>query len=418
MKNAFLLLVRSLWHRRFSFSLSLFSVVVSLFFLLGIFQVSKSVRSGFERGVAGVDLVVAARDSGLSILLYSLYGIGSPTRNMSFQAVQKLQQHPDVDWVVPISLGDSHRGYRVVGTTTDFFKRFKWGDDQILGFQQGLGFDDVFEVVLGSEVAKRFNYQIDQEIFLSHGTGDVSFVAHEDFPFKIVGILEPTGTSFDQNLYVSLEAIEAIHIGWEDGAAPEKTMPLSEMDLKNLIPESITSALVRLKSAFSIFYLQEEINQKSVEPLTAVLPGVVLNDLWRILQVFERSTNLIAMGMALCSFLGFLATLVISLNDRRREILVLRAIGFQPLFIFSLMILEGLALGVMSIVFALIFWIVLEPLMADLLLNAVGFYLVPLSLDHNLVAGALIILALGVISAVLPAWRLYKTSLSAGFQGL
>ena len=202
---------RSLRYRLSGVLLTIASVALSVFVLLGVEHVRQEARTGFASTVSGVDLIVGARTGEINLLLLSIFRIGTATANVSWESVEQLEQQNNVVWTVPISLGDSHRSFRVIGTTEGFFTRYKYGAKQPLTFLKGRSFDAVAEVVLGARVAKELGYKLGDSLVLSHGMADTSFTHHDQLPFSVSGILAATGTPIDNALFVGLEAIEAMH---------------------------------------------------------------------------------------------------------------------------------------------------------------------------------------------------------------
>ncbi|WP_315982867.1 ABC transporter permease [Aliamphritea spongicola] len=213
----FRIAAKSLLNRRTSVVLTIISIAVSVALLLGVEKVRDQAKQSFANTISGTDLIVGARSGSVQLLLYSVFRIGDASNNITWQSYQDIAGHSRVAWTIPISLGDSHRGYRVVGTNTDYFKHYKYGRKQPLVFTEGQQFSALHDVVLGAEVAAKLGYQMGDELVVAHGTGNASFAKHEDQPFKVSGILAPTGTPVDRALYVSLEAIEAIHVDWQSG---------------------------------------------------------------------------------------------------------------------------------------------------------------------------------------------------------
>ncbi len=205
------LALQSLWNRRGTAALTVFAIAVSVTLLVGVQTLRSEARAGFARTISGTDLIVGARSGPINLLLYSVFRVGDATANVSWQSYQLVARHPDVAWTIPLSLGDSHRGYRVMGTTPAYFEHYRFGRRQALSFSSGRPFAELHEVVLGAEVARRLGYTLGREITLSHGVGEVSFADHVDHPFAVVGILAPTGTPVDQTLHVSVEAITDLH---------------------------------------------------------------------------------------------------------------------------------------------------------------------------------------------------------------
>jgi putative ABC transport system permease protein len=272
---------RSIANRGLTVVLTIVAVALSVAMLLGVERLRSDAREGFAQTISGTDLVVGARSGAVQLLLCSVFHIGDATNNVSWKSLQTIAGHPQVEWLVPLSLGDSHRGFRVVGTTAEFFERYRYAEARELRFEQGRPFDDVFDAVIGAEVAARLGYTAGDAIVVAHGTGDVSFAQHDDKPFTVVGVLARTGTPVDRSVLVSLAGIEAIHLDWAGGARmPGLNIPAEQVRRFDLEPKEVTAALVGLKSRVAVFRVQRYINTYPDEALTAALPGATLQQLW------------------------------------------------------------------------------------------------------------------------------------------
>lgn len=345
----------SLQNRRYTAILTIISVAISTFVLLGVEHIRHEAKESFSKTVSGVDLIVGARTSQLNLLLYSVFHIGNPTNNISWQSYRELADDPKVAWTIPISLGDSHQGYRVMGTTDDFFMRFRFGKNTALSFSEGEAFSQLFDVVLGAEVAKKLNYRVGDPILLAHGLGRISFSMHDDKPFRVKGILRPTGTPADQTLYISLQGMEAIHLDWRDGVKiPGKKVSDSDIEALDLTPKSITAFMIGLQSKMAIFSVQRHINQYPKEPLLAILPGITLTELWQMMNSMENTLRLISILVLFSSLLGLSTMLLSSIRERQREIAVMRAIGASPLFVFLIIQIEALMITLVGIIVAIV----------------------------------------------------------------
>ena len=267
------LALQSLLNRKGSVVLSVMAMTVSIFVLLGVEHIRHQAKESFSSTVSGIDLIVGARTGSLNLLLYSVFRLGAPTNNISWQSFQSISSSSNVKWAVPISLGDSHKGFRVLGTTRDYFQYFSYGNQHHLAFDEGEPFNEVFDVVLGSKVARALGYQLGDKLVLAHGLAATSFSLHDDRPFTIVGILEPTGTPVDQTLHVSLQGIEAIHIDWKHGVKiPKSTTTQSEIQRADLQPKNITAFMLGLKSKLATFRVQRTINHYKQEPFVGNSP--------------------------------------------------------------------------------------------------------------------------------------------------
>ena len=202
---------KSLLNRRLTAGLTVASVAVSVMLLVAVDRIRTETRASFVNTISGVDLVVGARGGPLNLLLYAVFRVGDATSNISWESYQQIAARPEVAWSVPLSLGDAHRGYRVLGTTDDYFVHYRYGRDRELTFEIGKPFANAREAVLGAEVAAALGYAMGDGIVVSHGIGDVSFVHHDDAPFTVSGILAYTGTPVDRTVHVSLAGIEAMH---------------------------------------------------------------------------------------------------------------------------------------------------------------------------------------------------------------
>ncbi|MEM7728408.1 MAG: ABC transporter permease [Pseudomonadota bacterium] len=401
--------------------LTVLSIATAVMLFAAVESIRQGARASFERTITDTDLIVGARSSPINLVLYSVFQIGDPTNNMTWRTYEQIAARPDVGWTVPISLGDSHRGYRVVGTTGAYFEHYRYGQSQSLALADGVLFDDLFDVVLGAQVARELDYDVGTTLTLSHGLGATSFVNHDDKPFRVTGVLAPTGTPVDRSLYVSLGAIEAIHMGWQDGtptpmsrlATPERLRQMT------LTPESITAMLVGAKSRVQTLRLQRALNTYAQEPLQAVIPGVALSQLWNIVSVVERALTAIAGFVVAVGLIGILTSILTSLNERRREMAILRSVGAKGRHIVALLVSEAALLALIgaSLGIALLYGgLALFRPMLEARFNMGGIALVPGLYDLGVIGVVTVIAAaLGMIPALLALRRSLADGLSVRF---
>jgi putative ABC transport system permease protein len=346
---------RSLLNRWVAAALTVLAIAVSVVLLLGVEQVRTGARGSFADTISGTDLILGARTGQVQLLLYSVFRIGNATNNVTWQSYQDVAARPEVAWSVPISLGDSHRGFRVMGTTAEYFERYRYRRDRPLGFTAGGPFADLFDAVVGADVARDLGYTLGNRIVVAHGAGRTSFAEHDDKPFRVAGILAKTGTPVDRTVHVSLEAIEAIHVDWQSGARmPGQSVSAAAVRQMDLSPKAITAALIGVKSKLAIFRLQRAINDYPEEPLTAVLPGVALAELWSLVGIAETALGAVSIMVVATALLGMATMILATLSARRRELAILRAVGARPATVFGLLTAEAGLLAVAGTVLGLV----------------------------------------------------------------
>lgn len=413
---ALTLAMASLWHRKKVLALVCLTLTLSVSLLLGIQYLRTEVKQSFTSTISGTDLIVGARSGQLNLLLYTVFHIGDATNNIRWSTYQSLKEDSRLEWLIPISLGDSYRGNRVVATDENFLQHFRYGRDLPLELAEGQWFEGGFDVVLGAGVARSLAHHVGEEIVLSHGGGRTSFSNHEDTPFTVTGILAPTGTPVDQAVYIGLDGMEAMHVGWESGVAiPGRTLTREQAEGRDFTPDAITAAFVGIERQALTFRIQREINQFAGEPLSAILPGVALSELWRLMGQFERALLGITGFVVITSLIGLIAVLLTLQAQRAHEIAVLRATGASPALIASLYILECVALALAACVLALIIGMAGLSLASPWLLANYGLQisLRPLTATEWALLAAVPVAAFMV--ALIPAFGTWRQSRRLGF---
>lgn len=411
----FRLALLSLRNRWITALLTVIAIALSVALFLGVEKVRTGARASFADTIAGTDLIVGARSGGVQLLLYSVFRIGNATNNVTWQSYQDIAARDEVAWIVPLSLGDSHRGFRVLGTSTDYFDRYRFRRGRGLEFSAGGPFDDLFDAVLGADVAAELGYALDDPIVVAHGLGAISFSEHDDKPFRVAGILAKTGTPVDRTVHVGLDAIEAIHVDWQSGARlPGAGVSAEEVRRMDLTPKAVTAAMIGVKSRLLTFRLQRWVNEYPEEPLLAILPGVALQELWDLVGTAETALIAVSAMVVVTALLGMITMILSTLNERRREIAILRAVGARPRIVVGLLMVEagllsaaGVALG-LALLYAVLF--VTRPIVDA----AFGLYLnIDMPNSREWVILAAIVVA-GIVVSAVPAARAYRLSLADG----
>lgn len=413
------LALASLGNRRFTALLTVFAIALSVCLLLAVERVRTEARASFANTISGTDLIVGARSGSVNLLLYSVFRIGNATNNIRWDSFERFAEHRQVKWAIPISLGDSHRGYRVMGTSPAYFEHYRYARSQPLQLAKGRAFaDDPFEVVLGAEVARALNYRLGEKLVLAHGVATISLVKHDDKPFSVVGILKPTGTPVDRTLHISLAGMEALHVDWQNGMPARGAGVVSAEQARSLDlqPKQITAFLLGLNSKIATFSLQRELNQFRGEPLLAILPGVALMELWSLMSTAEQALFVVSLFVVLTGLIGMLTAILTSLNERRREMAILRSVGARPWHIASLLILEAFALALAGVLLGLLLLYLGIAAAQGYVQANYGLYLpldLPTAYEWTLLGA---ILGAALLMGCIPAWRAYRQSLADGLS--
>ena len=403
----------SLIARATTVGMTILAIALSVGLFLGVEKVRTGAKASFAGTISGTDLIVGARSGSVQLLLYSVFRIGNATNNLTWSSYQDVASRPEIAWIVPISLGDSHKQFRVMGTTPEFFNRYKYRSGQSIEFADGKNMSELFDTVIGADVAATLNYRVGDPIVVAHGLA--SFTEHKDQPFKVSGILNKTGTPVDRTVIVGLRAIEAIHVDWQEGAQVQgQTTPIDVIRKMKLQPKTVTAALVGIENRLQVFGLQRAINKYNKEPLLAILPGVALQELWQIIGIAEVALIGVSAMVVITALIGMMAMIFSSLNERRREMAIFRAMGARPRVILGMLILEAAVIATIGAILGLAL-MYLGVYIAQPIIDAeFGLWLPSKAptLNEFLVLAAVIIAS--IVASLLPALRAYRLSLADG----
>ena len=412
-----LIALKSAWNRRFTLFLVICSIAISTALLISIEKIRTQVKENFINSVINTDLIVGTPTSSIQLMLYSIFHIGNATNNISYSTIKELAHKPEIDWVIPISLGDSHKSFPVVATDQNFYKYYQFANHQNLKFNVGNAPQKLFDAVIGAEVAKKLNYQYKQKIHLNHGMVATKYTAHNNVAFEIVGIIAPTGTPIDRSILINLPAMEAIHVNWKAGV-PILGLNISQSQLENfnLEPKTITSALLHLKKRTLVFSMQRLINSYDKEPLMAIIPGVAIDELWNVLNQGEQILWIVSLLVTISSFLGLIAVILSGLGQRRRELAILRSVGANPLDIIILLLYEGLIVITIGVILGITTVYAIISLSSQYLAENYGFFIKVSILSSTELIILIGIFIAGFIASLIPAYKAYRISLSDGLN--
>lgn len=408
------LALKSVLNRRLTASLMVVSISLSVMLLLGVERLRTQARASFANTISGTDLVVGARTGATALLLHAVFRIGYATNTVSWASYQEIARHPRVRWTIPLSLGDSVRGFAVLGTTPDYFRNYRYADRRGLAFETGAAFDDVYDAVLGADVARELNLRPHDSLVVAHGAVDVDAARHADKPFRVAGVLQRTGTPVDRTVHVSLAGLEAIHVDWQSGMRAGATVSADDARRQDLTPRNITAFLVGLDSRTAVFHVQRFINEYRREPLLAVLPGIVLQELWDAIGVVEQALLGVSGLVALVGLCGMVTALLTGLNERRREMAVLRSVGARPRHVLALIVGEAAALATAGLALGVVFLYLGLLVAGSFIQTHLGLSIevgLPSLYEWGLLA---VVLLASVVAGLWPAVRAYRYSLTDG----
>ena len=467
----FTLVIQSLLNRWLSCLLIILTLAFSISLFFTVSRIQESVRSSFQNTISGVDSVVAARGGDLQILLNSVFLIGEPNSTIRWSTFKDITDNNKMNWAVPITLGDSHKGYRVIGTTNNYFKEIKYSSGKNIEFLSGNSFNDVFDVVLGNAVANKLKYNLDAEIIITHGLSDVGEVHtflsekenhsdhadhddhadeehdnhddhvdhddhakheehdnhedhadegheghnHENLGFKVTGILKPTGTPIDNAVYISLAGIEAIHTGWI-GNQKVIDVSIEQIMQSELKPKTISAIFVSLKNRTQVFQFQRDVLNYKEEAISSVMPGITLSRLWALTGNVDKAFKIITFFIIIIALLGMIAMTIAGLNGRRREMAILRSVGASPTNIVSLLLVESIIISLISCAIGYILMIIIFSIGKDYLQNNYGIFINSFSIKNYDLQMIISIICAALIATIVPAIQIYKNTLRDGLN--
>jgi len=397
--------------------LVMIALTTSMALLLAVDRIQDATKRGFNQSLSGVDLVLGPRGSGIELILYTVFHLGKPTNNITTETLEDIESKPFIEWAIPIALGDSHRGFRVISTTAKYFDHIQFGGDQSLTFEAGRPFSALNDVVIGSAVADELDYSVGSSIFVTHGSEALGKV-HDDFAFKVSGILNPTGTPTDQAIFVSLEGYELIHLGWTNGsqAVSLKNLDVSQIPKERLYPKTITAAYLGLSSKLNLFKVSRSINEYAEEPVNAVIPGVALAELWSMLGSIDIVFRIFNWLIIAISLIGMVTMTLTGLDSRTREMTILRALGATPANLASMVLIETAIVSITAVLLAIGLVRLLTWGAADFLSHWAGVRIDLTWINFSELSTLMTIVLAGLCASLIPAVMVYRRSLARGFS--
>ena len=390
------LTLKSILNRKFTTLLLIISIMLSSALILSIHKIRLSSKKSFNQSISNTDLIIGPRSGDIQLLLYTLFRKGDPISSMSYQSVKKIKQLPAVKWLIPLSMGDSHKGFPVIGTTNSYFNFFRYHNNQQLTFKKGAIFKNPLDIIIGSDVSKKYGYQLGQKLYLSHGMSEQSLANHHRRPFIISGILKKTGTPVDKTLHIQLSAMDSLHFS---SISPNKGAP-----------KTITSCLVGLHSKLSLFYTKNRIINWPNESLSAIIPGLTLSKLWSTIHPIDTLLRIINILVFIIICITLQLSLLLTLHQRKNELSILRSIGAHPKHLVYILLLEASIITVAGIGLGILLMISCSSFITPILSKKTGLIIHMGSISSHELLVILILLMAGLLTSTIPAIIAYKKS--------
>jgi putative ABC transport system permease protein len=334
------MLIKIAWKNLIDKKLNSFLCILLMALGIGLISLlvilSKQFEEKFTKNISGIDMVVGAKGSPLQLILSSVYQVDNPTGNIPLNQVNALKKNPLVKEVIPMSMGDNYKGYRIVGTNESYLEHFK------VEFVEGHLFVENLEVVLGAITAENLGLKIGDDFHSAHGL-DAEGETHDHDHFEVVGILKFNNSVVDNLILTSLNSVWAVHGHSSVDSSSTTNDPESD--------KQITSALVKFRSPMGMMTIPRNINENSV--MQAALPSIEVNRLFELLGVGVSTLRALALAIMLISGISVFVSLYNSLKERRYEMALMLSMGASRVQLFGMLLLEGLFLGVVGYVIGL-----------------------------------------------------------------
>ena len=416
---------RSLVARLFSTITTIITVAVAVALMIVLVTMQDAGRKAFKHGSGDMHLLVSADPGPLVAVLNGVFYANPPQRPIPWAKYEEIAGSFPYEYAVPTQLGDSYRGQPVMATTRAFFEKFKPDVGRPWQLAQGRIFAAPFEIVLGAGAARHTGLTVGQEVHLSHGasssrkTDDGHHAnEHTEFEYTVVGIMKPTGGSHDRALFTDLDSAWTIHAHdrrtRNDPNATTTPADLTEAD------KLITGILLRLPtregSAAPAALPQVFYKLRSDPQITVASPSDQIEKLFVIVGSLNQIFIAMAFVVMISSGIGIMLALYNSMEQRRRQIAVLRVLGASRSRIFGLIVTESAFLGVFGAVVGVGLSIMAMRIVAAAMQMRLGLVIEPNLIPAWTLAIGLGTVALAAVAGVLPAVMAYRTSVAKNLR--
>lgn len=361
--------------------------------LLLLITLSRQAKEQLEKQIDGVDMVLGAKGSPLQLILSSVYNIDAPTGNIYLEEAQRFMQHPLVESAIPVSLGDSYMGYRIIGTTDAYLKKYN------LQPVSGKVFSKAMEVVVGATVAQRSQLKIGSKFAGTHGLGEKGHV-HEEHSYIVTGILPATGLSVDQLILTPLQSVWEIHETHHEAHEDHEA-----------VKQQITAVLIKFKSPLAQLQMPRMVNENT--NMQAAVPAIEINRLQSLMGSGTAVLRILGWLLAALATCSIFVMLVQGTHERRYELALLRSMGYGRGKLLGLVLAEAAILGITGILGGFLLsrlsgWFLQQEVFSHYHLNFSGAWKIT---PADMITG-IAILAACLLAALFPAIRAFRLNIS------
>ncbi len=407
--NLFSLSIKNVFAKPLSSLLSVLLFGFGVAIIVSILLTSTFLKNEISKNAQGIDLVVGAKGSPLQIILASIFHIDFPTGNISLEDANNLTRNRLIKSAIPLSLGDSYQGYRIVGTSSAYA--------DLYGAELATGewFEDEMTAIVGAAVAKNLGIILGDKLESAHGLAEGAG-GHEEHPFKVVGIAKPTGSVLDQLILVSIQSVWGVHANheahdYEEDSDMHEVIELERLGIEvtreQLANEDITSLLIKYRSPMAAVQLPRIVNGTS--NLQAASPPYETARLFNIIGVGVDVVNVLGLVIIILSATSVFIALINSLKERKYELAIMRSMGASQVKIFLLILTEGIVLTIIGS-------------LCGFGLAHLGFGILVNNMEQIQTSGLFFVadeyyvmlgsLAVGIFASIIPAFLAYKSDIS------
>ena len=396
--NLFTIVRRSLRQHALSTFVTAGSVALAGGLLMSVWVVKQQSQATFTGVNGGFDAVLGARGSKLQLVLNAVFHLEASPGNLAWQDFLDIQKNPAVELAVPLAVGDNYRGYRLVGTTLDLFTKSEYAPGKRFELQPGGDWIDPErrEAVVGDFAARKLGLKVGDQFHPFHGLVFDERNQHAEI-YVVVGILKPSNTPADRVIWIPLAGIQRMS-GHDPNAATD-----------------VSAVLVKLKAGAAMAGFQlDMLYNKQGNRLTFAWPiGAVMADLFDKIGWFDRVLTLVSYLVALVAAGSILASIYNSMNERRRELAIMRALGARRTTVFSAIVLESAGIAALGVLGGFIIYAILFSVVAGIVRTQTGVVLEPFKFNAVMLWSPAMFLTLGALAGIVPALKAYRTDVAA-----